>query len=454
MWNNAYNLESIREGMVEQDSMVPVAAIVCFLLGVTTLILLNRSKDRMWMDRMTGLMLGWCLVFFGLRYAAAAVRDAKVVGGIVNSIPNLDIFQYLFYSFTIAAIVIGAMFPFVYPYPIFQKASSIKLVTPIIFGVSLVIIISMMLTEYHYVWFSHILFLPGYFILLLVYFRFISEEMLEDDNTARRMSLASGIVLIAFFGQQMTWWLAQIISINDEFVGRFAIESGVGDYSYVPNWIGYTIMNSVAAISILALTAGETWRATKKGINGFTVVIYMILGVGLISGIADYAILGIVDSCMYTVCEDFPKSYDIWYNFTTDALVLLFTPLMVMYLLLHFDVIDSAAENNQWMTRIIVILMLLIVSSTMIELLQSILPVSDMISSAILAMVVAIFIGWEERIMKALIAEGESISKKLQALNELNEPEIQDSDLELFSKSMAVLTGFIFILCILYSSIV
>jgi len=117
-------------------------------------------------------------------------------------------------------------------------------------------------------------------------------------------------------------------------------------------------------------------------------------------------------------------------------------------------VIDSAAENNQWMTRIIVILMLLIVSSTMIELLQSILPVSDMISSAILAMVVAIFIGWEERIMKALIAEGESISKKLQALNELNEPEIQDSDLQLFSKSMAVLTGFIFILCILYSSIV
>lgn len=55
------------------------------------------------------------------------------MGGIVNSIPNLDIFQYLFYSFTIAAIVIGAMFPFVYPYPIFQKASSIKLVTPITF---------------------------------------------------------------------------------------------------------------------------------------------------------------------------------------------------------------------------------------------------------------------------------------------------------------------------------
>ena len=109
-----------------------------------------------------------------------------------------------------------------------------------------------MLTEYHYVWFSHILFLPGYLILLLVYFRFMSEEMLSDDETARRMSLASWIILIAFFGQQMTWWLAQIISINDEFVGRFAIEAGVGDYTYVPNWIGFTVVNSVAAISILS----------------------------------------------------------------------------------------------------------------------------------------------------------------------------------------------------------
>mgnify|MGYP005672613407 FL=1 len=157
---------------------------------------------------------------------------------------------------------------------------------------------------------------------------------------------------------------------------------------------------------------------------------------------------------MYTVCEEFPESYTIWYNFTTEALLLLFTPLMVMYLLLHFDIIDSESENNQWMTRIIVILMLLIVSSTMIELLQSFLPVPQMISSAILAMVVAIFIGWEERIMKTLIAEGESISKKLESLEELYIPEVSEDEIQLYSKSMVVLTGIIIILCVLYSSIV
>jgi len=439
--------------MAEQESMVPVAAIVYFLLGVTSLILLNRSKNRMWMDRLAGYMLSWALIFFGLRYAAVSVRDTSWWEN-MGITSQFDIFQYLFFSFSIAAFAIAAIFPFIYPYPVFQKSSTIKLVAPTTFLVSLAIIISMMLTEYKYVGFWQILLAPSFIILIPIYFRFLSEEMLEGDDTARRMSLAAGTMLIAFFGQQMTWWLAQLLSINDEFVARSAIEAGVGSYSYVPNWIGYTIVNSLATIAILSLAAGETWRANTKGINGFTIVIFLILGVGLISGIADYAVLDIVDSCMYTVCESFPESYNIWYKFTTEALLLLFAPLMVMYVLLHFDVIDSEAEQNQWMTRIIVILMLLIVSSTMIELLQSFLPVSSMISSAILAMVVAIFIGWEERIMNTLIGEGESISKKLSSLNELHEPDISESEIQLFSKSMGVLTVIIVILCFLYSSIV
>ena len=251
----------------------------------------------------------------------------------------------------------------------------------------------------------------------------------------------------------MTWWLAQLISINDEFIGRFAIASGVGEYSRIPTWIGINVMTTIGAVATLTLAAGETWRAQVKGMSGFTIIIYLILGVGLISGIADYAVLDIVNSCMYTVCNDFPESYNIWYTFTTDALVLLFTPLISMYVLLNFDVVDSGSEENRWLTRIIVILMLLIISSTMIELLQSFLPVSQMISSAILAMVVAIFIGWEERIMQKLIEQGESISKKLSSLKEIHEPDLDTTELDFFSKAMASLLVFTVVLCFLYSSI-
>ena len=193
--------------------MVPVAAIVYFLLGVTSLILLNRSKNRMWMDRLAGYMLSWALIFFGLRYAAVSVRDTSWWEN-MGITSQFDIFQYLFFSFSIAAFAIAAIFPFIYPYPVFQKSSTIKLVAPTTFLVSLAIIISMMLTEYKYVGFWQILLAPSFIILIPIYFRFLSEEMLEGDDTARRMSLAAGTMLIAFFGQQMTWWLAQLLSIS------------------------------------------------------------------------------------------------------------------------------------------------------------------------------------------------------------------------------------------------
>jgi len=434
--------------MAELESMTPVAAIVCILLGCTSLLLLKRSPNRGWIDQTGGMMLGWIILFMGISYAAKAVREA-----LGDSDMNLDFFRYTQHSFDMVAIILGASFTFFYPYPLMQKASQIKTAPYFVSVLSLILIVTMLLMDYRYMAAIQVVYIPGFIILISVYFRFLTDEIKNDDETARRLSFAAGLIIIALHGAEMTWWLAQLISINDEFIGRFAIASGVGQYSRIPAWIGINVMTTIGAVATLTLAAGETWRAQVKGMSGFTIITYLILGVGLISGIADYAVLDIVNSCMYTVCNDFPESYNIWYTFTTDALVLLFTPLISMYVLLNFDVVDSGSEENRWLTRIIVILMLLIISSTMIELLQSFLPVSQMISSAILAMVVAIFIGWEERIMQKLIEQGESISKKLSSLKEIHEPDLDVAELELFSKAMGSLLVFTVVLCFLYSSI-
>ena len=435
--------------MAELESMVPVAAIVYLLLGIVTLILLNRSKDRIWMDSMVGQIFGWSLLVQGLAYSAHSIIQA-----FQGTDTDLQLLKFSRNSLVIIASLLGATIPFLYPYPILQKSTAIKTITPFIFILSLLLVVFMMLTEYNYMGITDLVFIFPFIILISVYFRFLTEEIRNDDKTARRMSFAAGLILVALHGREMTWWLAQLISINDEFLGRGAVEAGQIAYSYAPSWIGYNTKATIGSMSILILTIGESWRAARKGINGFTLVVLLIFAVGIISGIADYAVLDIVNSCMYSVCEDYPETYDIWYNFTTNALVYLFTPLIAMYIILNFDIIDSGSKENRWMTRIIVILMLLIVSSSMIELLQSFLPVPQMVSSAILAMVVAIFIGWEERIMLKLVEEGESISNKLISLNELNIPDIEDRDLKLFSKAMSVLVVFVLLLSAVYSAII
>ena len=176
--------------------------------------------------------------------------------------------------------------------------------------------------------------------------------------------------------------------------------------------------------------------------------------VGFIAGVVDYAVLDLVRTCVETACEALPSSFDLWYDFTSETLVFLFTPLIFMYILLNFDIIDSQANENRWLTRIMVILMLLIVSSSVIELLQSFLPLPQMISSAALAMVVAIFIGWEERIMTNLMREGDTVTIKLTEMGELANFDMDHRDYDVLSFTMSGVMFFTMIICLLYSSVV
>ena len=114
-----------------------------------------------------------------------------------------------------------------------------------------------------------------------------------------------------------------------------------------------------STILILLFSKVEDYH---MGISGFSIIVYLVGIVGFTAGIVDYAVMDIVRSCVETECESFPAAFEIWYDFTSETLVYLFTPLF-MYILLNFDIIDSDASENRWLTRIMVILMLLIVSS-------------------------------------------------------------------------------------------
>ena len=123
--------------MAELESMTPVAAIVCILLGCTSLLLLKRSPNRGWIDQMGGMMLGWIILFMGLGYAAKAVREA-----LWETDVDLDFFRYTQHSFGLISIILGASFTFFYPYPIMQKASRIKTVPYFVGVLSLILIVT------------------------------------------------------------------------------------------------------------------------------------------------------------------------------------------------------------------------------------------------------------------------------------------------------------------------
>ena len=444
--------------MAERESLVPVAAIVDLLLGFVTIALVRRSTEKEWVERLAGLLIGWILILKGLEYTATSVMEAITANNglwIVDSNNNLQnsFFRYAQTTCRGISILLISFLPLVYPYPMIQKKWGVKAITGIICISAILLSTFGILTDNRHIGLEWFALIPGIITLVCVYIRFVTQEIKEKNDSYRRLSLVSGLLLIAIAGEQMTYWLAQVVSINDDFLARFSVEWALWDPSVV-SWIGTNLILSIGACTMLILLVFETLRTYSLGLSGFSVIVYLIGIVGFIAGIVDYAILDVVRSCVETECESFPEAFEIWYDFTSETLIYLFTPLIFMYVLLNFDIIDSRATDNRWLTRIMVILMLLIVSSSVIELLQSFLPVPQMISSAALAMVVAIFIGWEERIMINLMREGDTVSSKLIKMGELVNPDIEESDYGIMSASMASAVFFTLVICLLYSAVV
>ena len=79
--------------------------------------------------------------------------------------------------------------------------------------------------------------------------------------------------------------------------------------------------------------------------------------------------------------------------------------MLFVYILIQYRLIDTSSDENRNLLRIMILLLLLIVSSSFIEMIQSLIPVPQMVTASLLAIAVAFFIGWEERITGWFVEE-------------------------------------------------
>ena len=441
--------------MVEIQSMVPIAAVVDLVLGAATLSILARSPGASANKRIVGCILGWILVFLGLSYVMTSVLEFRYGALEDFSAVNIEKVGGTF-AFTAKTLLLSASYmlmillPFFFPFRLINKDWDLWfLLAGVCIGTATFTALHLM-TDFKHFQVENFLFIPGFVVLISMYIRFIITEIRDSDERLRKISFVVGLLLIGIHGETMTYWLSQVLSINDLFFQRQSIQSGLTISGAA--WGGINARLTLGATSMLVLFAGETWRSLKVGLSPFGVLTFIIFIIGFIAGLADVAVLDVVRSCYETQCEAFPVAYSIWYDFTSEALVYLYTPILFMFILLHYDIVDTKRDENRWLIRIIVILMLLIVSSTILELIQSFLPIPDMISSAALAIVVGIFIGWEERIVNSLIDDSASIRD---TVPDFVRPEVDDraASPRLFNLVFGGVTIFILVISLLFTGL-
>tara|TARA_B100001250_G_C19767020_1_gene775269 strand:- start:287 stop:1654 length:1368 start_codon:yes stop_codon:yes gene_type:complete len=450
---------------MSEYSIAPIAAIVDLLLGIVTIFLVRRSKKNDWMERMAGHLIGWILILKGIEYTFSAILEYTTVQSAVGvcgtstttggcmSQNTSDFIHSSRYTVRAMSYLVVLSLCLIYPYPLIQRRWAIPAFSATLFILGLLIAPITIFSEYRHVDADRLLLIIPFLVLVHTYIRFSVKES-KEENRDRTMPMVSGVLLIAFFGEAMVWWLSQIWTLNDSFIVHFSV---IG-WEYIQpsrlGWLGQNTVFTLSAISIMVLSIGEAWRSYKFGIGTFSIGVFFLATCGVISLVIDLMVMDVVDSCFETRCEMLPDAWDMWYRFTAGILTFLFTPLMLMYIIINFNIVDSQADENQWLARIMVILLLLIVSSSIIELLQSLLPIPQLISSAFLAIMVGIFIGWEQRIMSRMMSGGESVSNKLRSIGELREIDIPGGKFDQISFAIGLSLAFSLLMCVIDAAIV
>ena len=277
-------------------------------------------------------------------------------------------------------------------------------------------------------------------IWIHTYIRGIVLEYKTNNESYRSLSKASAILLVIWLGWQMVWWLSAFTFLNNEwFVSVLSNQP-----ENPPLWwlISVNFGWSIGAIAISVLFIGEVFRSVKRGTSVESWIVFAIFFIGFMNWIQDYLLLDAYYSCIEGSCDEGSSEiFDLINYLTSGVLIYLIKPLFLVYLMVQFKIINIASEENRNLMRIMILLILLIISSSIIELIQSLVPIPQMISGTILAIGVVFFIGWEEKITSSFLSGG-------------NEDDIQSITGDGFTDSMLRNTSVVFSFIAVYIFVV
>ena len=440
------------------NELLPVASVVHIALGVMALILVHRTKGREWNERFAGMLISWMMVMLGIQYVCSTIIDYRVENLGTGEVSHFNTYGDIFYSamsygqsaLSSAFLAIVCILPLIYPYPLIQKDTVLRICTVIILSIALVIIPFDIFTEFTYRGVRNMLMWVGYIVWTPIYLRFLFGEMLYEEKGARAISSVTALLLLGLYGQVYIFWLQDFTGVATVYFGRWEVEDFVAQ-SYLSTTLTMFRLG-ITGTMLLVIFFGEMWRAFRKGFGAISFVVSLIFVVGVMWYLITLVNFDISDSCVQTICEPWDENFVDWYVFTYQVSKFLGVPLVFMFIVLNYNMVDTDAEESKLITRIMVLLLILVATSSIIEMIQIILPIPEMITSALFAAGVVVFIGWEERIMDQIITETSSAAKSVKELVGVAKIEISEGEFRFFSLSMIFLVVYAVLISLLFDS--
>lgn len=377
-----------------------IGAILMAAVGVMSLYFVRKNPNLPWNQRLGAHILCWIFIAKGI---GNMFVDALIVDLTLNGYTSGGIWQFQFSMLWLMDIFFGVgmlALCLVFPVPILRTKKQLKIAYSIALGWVIYKIILFVLGFQ-----LTILELPGLlyyvcgtvWVTIYVKFRLMPKE--KRNQSTNNIASAAGLLLIFHFGHIWFSWAGLLLRADYFYFQDIMMEMSHRSVEYF--WQSSYAFAIGIGMAMFVIEIKELLNGNKNQIT-YPIIIYFVLG------FIGYSILSKTTAEWWEAGDT--TLANIWVTLTSSMHFTIIRPLIGMYILLRFGLFDTSEEMKP-RAKMAVIILIVIATSALLELVQAIIPINEMFSAALLGIIVAFGIGWEERSFENLVNSPSTMKK-------------------------------------------
>ena len=374
------------------DGLLAVGGILSLALGVSGLILVKTQKlEVIWNKRFAAQLLCWIFI----------------CKGVANSLRSIgydtEFWRVVLYGGHFNDQIFGGLIlliALIFPVPILRTRKQFNIGVAVILAYCLLMVGAAVFMKINtpLAAFTGLYLIPG-FIWTLVYLKFRFMKGQEDNEEIQGVADVAVLLLVLMIGHILFRW-----------VGMFA----GSDYFYFMDLYGGNFTNDYlwsqglasAVIFGLVILCGEIYQASQGRVRTTSYVVFTYMAIGVLSHIVfrNVELFGSGGGTFTgTELEGLSSWQQIWTEITTTLHFTMMRPILGLYILFRYGLI-RISEDNEQVGKATAIVLIVVATSALLEIVQSLIPLTEMLSAGILGIAIAFGIGWEERSFQSLIS--------------------------------------------------
>jgi hypothetical protein len=217
----------------------------------------------------------------------------------------------------------------------------------------------------------------------------------SDDEKLRNQAIAAALMLLALYGGNMTKWpiIFYMGGMELMFQGVTGISVDKSIFLLIVTHSGHL----VCIVGLFTIIWKEIMAESGKRDKAMTAIIFV------------YLIYGLINLIVIKVAENGSDFRQVWDFFALIGMFGLIRPILIIYIALRFNLFDMTNPKIRGRIRIIALLLATVWTSSLFEIVQAFLPMPQLISAAMIGVMLAFVIGWEDTIFEKLSSGSEEV---------------------------------------------